>query len=249
MLFRSIRSASGSLKLRIHCLQHVPFEGRGWIADWANACGFEQHTTHLYRGDPLPELTAADLLVVLGGPMGVGDEAQYPFLGPEKYYLQQALVAGQRMLGICLGAQLVADVLGAPVVRNGEKEIGWFDVHRANVFASTAFGAAFPERFMAFHWHGDRFAIPSGAVALGASAGCPAQGFALDDRVLGLQFHLETTPAMVARLVREAAEDLQTGPFVQSADYMVDAARPFGQINALMSRVMSVFARPVGDNS
>ncbi|MBK9134578.1 MAG: type 1 glutamine amidotransferase [Betaproteobacteria bacterium] len=114
--------------MRIHALQHVPFEPPGSIEAWARRAGHALAVTHLHRGDPLPVVNGGDLLVVLGGPMSVHDEARYPWLVDEKRFIERTIAAGRRVLGICLGAQLIAHVLGARVHASDEKEIGWFAV-------------------------------------------------------------------------------------------------------------------------
>mgnify|MGYP000849044073 CR=1 FL=1 len=180
--------------MRIHALQHVPFEPPGSIEAWARHAGHALAITHLYRGDPLPAVEEPDLLVVLGGPMSVHDEARYPWLIDEKRFIERAIAAGRRVLGICLGAQLIAQVLGARVYANDEKEIGWFAVEATAAARTAAVFEGFPPRLLAFHWHGETFDIPAGAVHAARSAACAHQAFAFGDRVVGLQFHLETTP-------------------------------------------------------
>lgn len=179
--------------MNVHYLQHVAFEGLGSIEAWVRRGGHTLGATHFYRGDPLPAVDAMDLLVVMGGPMNIYEEADYPWLADEKRFIERAIAAGRRVLGICLGAQLVADVLGARVYANAEKEIGWFQVEKTESAAASRLFAAFPAQLDVFHWHGDTFDIPAGAVRVARSAGCANQAFVYDKRVVGLQFHLETT--------------------------------------------------------
>src|SRR3990172_9270172 len=111
--------------MRLHWLQHVAFEGLGSIEPWAAASGFTVSATRFHAGDPLPSLAGIDWLVVMGGPMGVHDHGRHPWLTDEKRLLEAALARGLRVLGICLGAQLVAEALGAAVRPHRVKEIGW----------------------------------------------------------------------------------------------------------------------------
>jgi GMP synthase-like glutamine amidotransferase len=153
--------------------------------------------TRFFAGELPPDPDAYDLLVVLGGPMGVHDDAEIPWLAAEKAALKTALDAGKPVLGLCLGAQLIAAVLGARVFANTHREIGWWPVERLPEAAEHPFAACFPERLVTFHWHGDTFDIPEGATPLFRSEACANQGFAVGDRVLALQFHPEITPEAV----------------------------------------------------
>jgi GMP synthase-like glutamine amidotransferase len=225
--------------MRIQVLQHVPFEGPAGIADWAAAHGHPLALTHLYRGDPLPAPDGFDRLVVMGGPMGIYDEQDHPWLGPEKAFLRAAIAAGKTIIGVCLGAQLLADVLGAPVYRNAHKEIGWLPIELTpEGLADPIFGQLAPG-LTVYHWHGDTFPLPPGALHLARSEGCEHQAFLYRGRVLGLQFHLETTPQSLAALVSNCADEIVPGPFVQDAATML-AADPaaYARIHAALFGVL-----------
>ncbi len=226
--------------MRLHVLQHVPFEDAAYIADWAATRGHALVVTHLYRGDALPD-AAANLTVVMGGPMGIYDEDAHPWLRAEKAFLARVVAGGGYALGICLGAQLLADVLGGPVTRNPVKEIGWFPVTR---LAESLLLAGLPDAFSAFHWHGDTFAIPPGAVHAAASAACLNQAFVYADRVLGLQCHLESTPVSIDRLIAHCGEELIDGPYIKPA--LTLRAGDTGTSNRLMRTVLDNFAQRIG---
>jgi GMP synthase-like glutamine amidotransferase len=200
--------------MRIHCFQHAACEGPGAIADWARARGHAMTFTRLHAGDPVPALDAIDLAVVMGGPMNIYQYRDHPWLREERAALAAHAAAGKRAIGICLGAQLLADALGARVCQNAHREIGWFPVH----FTAEARARlpCLPGSETVIHWHGDTFDLPPGALRIGASAACPEQGFLFDDRILGLQFHPEMTPAALAALVEEEGGEPPPGPFVQS---------------------------------
>src|SRR5690606_28697951 len=170
----------------------------------------------LHIGEDLPTCTDFDALIVMGGPMNVDEHARHPWLAGEKALIRAAINAGRPVLGICLGAQLIAASLGAPVTRNAETEIGWFDVELEPAGRASPLFAGFPPRFAAFHWHGDTFAIPAGAQRLMRSEACSHQGFALGARVVGLQFHLEVTAANARAMY--AAERPPPARYVQDAD-------------------------------
>jgi GMP synthase (glutamine-hydrolysing) len=229
--------------LDIRVFEHVPFEGIGSMAAWAAQRGHRVGHTRFHAGDAPPAPSAYDFLIVMGGPMGVHDEDALPWMREEKRALAAALGAGKSVLGICLGAQLLADVLGAPVTRNRLPEIGWHPVRLAAEAGGTWLAEAFPAAFTAFHWHGDTFAIPAGAVPLGSSDACAAQGFLYGDRALALQFHPEATPESVEALVGACGHELVPGPFVQDADAIRRGLKDAPAANAMLARALDRLER------
>lgn len=224
--------------MRIHYLQHVPFEGLGSMESVLLARGHQLSCSRLYAGDVLPALTDFDALIVMGGPMGVYDEATLPWLTAEKQFIQAVVTADKRVLGICLGAQLLACVLGARVDKNAYREIGWWPVTRHPDCAGSTLAHAFPDEVDVFHWHGDTFTLPDGAQLLASSAGCRNQGFVWNERVLALQFHLETTAQSASDLCTHCSEDLDGSRFVQTAGMMLAQPGRFEAINQLMSAML-----------
>jgi GMP synthase-like glutamine amidotransferase len=206
--------------MQIHTLQHVPFEGPAAIADWAARRGHPLAVSHLYDGDPLPALADFDRLVIMGGPMSVGDTAEHPWLAAERAFIADAVAAGKSVIGVCLGAQLIAAALGARVYPNAEKEIGWFPVQLTEQARALDLCDGLPASLPVFHWHGDTFELPAGAVHLAESDACAHQAFLLDGRVLGLQFHLESTPTSVAAICEHGADEVVPARWVQSAAEM-----------------------------
>ncbi|HEY4335585.1 MAG TPA: type 1 glutamine amidotransferase [Puia sp.] len=227
--------------MNVHVLQHVPFEGPGSIEDWCIAAGHKLSVTALYSpGMVLPEAEAIHLLVIMGGPMNVYDDAVFPWLGEEKAFITDFLRSKKPVLGICLGAQLLALCAGAFVGRAANLEIGWFPVE------PTPAAAAFPwlqallaSRPVVFHWHGDRFDIPAGASNLVSTKANDNQAFALEGgRVIGLQFHPEVTPGLVELMVAEGREELQETAFVQSAD-AIAASAAYREAGVVMRGVLN----------
>ena len=224
--------------MRIHHLQHVPFEGLGYMEPVLRQKGHTLTATHLYNGQRLPPVEDFDWLIVMGGPMGVSDEDQYPWLRAEKAFVKEAIAAGKIVLGICLGAQLIADILGGRVYKNQHREIGWFNIKWAPEAAESILAEAVPGEAEVFHWHGDTFEIPEGARRLASSAACVNQGFIKSDRIVGLQFHLETTKQSAAALMENCRDELDSSRYVQTeAEMLADDTR-FTKINGIMLAVI-----------
>jgi len=223
--------------MQAHYFQHVPFEGLGSIEDWLNKKGYQIRSTQFYQQDTLPKIDEVDFLVVMGGPMSVNDEARYPWLTAEKQFIRQFIATGKPVLGICLGAQLIASAMGARVYPNNEKEIGWWPIQA--VANENASALKLAETAMVFHWHGETFDLPEGAERIAESYGCRNQAFQLGKSVIGLQFHLETTEASAQAIVENCADELVPAPYVQSESEILSAGLPkYQSINQLMNTVL-----------
>ena len=174
----------------------------------------------MFDGESLPGVDAYDWLIVMGGPMNIYDYEAHPWLEREKLAIEDAIGGGKVVVGVCLGAQLLADALGAKVTRNTFKEIGWYPVALTAQGQHHALTGGVPRRFTAFHWHGDTFDLPEGAIRLAESEACRQQMFVYDNRVLGLQCHLEMTEGGVADLIKHCRDEIVVDKYVQSADAM-----------------------------
>ncbi len=224
--------------MRIHCLLQTEEPACGFFPEWAVGHGHVWECTVVPRADELPKASELDCLVVLGGPMSVWQDQRYPWLSKQKRYLEKLIAAGKPVLGICLGAQLVADVLGARAYRGRHNEVGWFTVESTPESRDTWLGNTVPSRFETFLWHTDTYDLPEGAVRIARSRGFENQGF-IWNQVLALQFHLEVTPAWVRMLVNRDAEQLVEAPFSQSAETVL--GRPesvYRDSNTLMGLVL-----------
>ena len=214
----------------IHYLQHVPFEGASAIEDWAIQHHHTLTATRLYESDTLPQQHDFDMLVIMGGPMGVYDDAGYPWLRDEKEFILQSIRSGKPVLGVCLGSQLLADVLGAKVYPNEQQEIGWFPVR----FQPELHDG----ELVVCHWHGDTFHLPEGAVRLGESAACKNQAYRFGDRVYGLQFHLEMTPAAIEGMIAACGHELVKSEWVQNAEELRSGLHYAEATRALLFRLL-----------
>ncbi len=191
-----------------HFIHHVPFEGPGRIRDWALQAGYTCSTTWQHEGTPLPDPASVDLAVITGGPMSIHDEMEFPWLVEEKKWISELLKRETPVLGICLGAQLIADVMGATVAPMGHKEIGWFPLTSTPEASTVPFASTLQDGLHVLHWHGDQFDIPSGGIRLWQSERCPHQGFTAGS-ALGLQFHLELDSETLGNLIDHARNELE----------------------------------------
>ena len=228
--------------MRAHYFQHVPFEGLGSIEPWLGSKGYDLTGTRFFEAADLPDRKEIDLLVIMGGPMSVNDEGRFPWLSLEKNFVREMIESGKPVLGICLGAQLIANAMGAQVTANQEKEIGWFPIHAVTPVDDSVF--RFPPSVTAFHWHGETFDLPAGAIRLARSEGCGNQAFQLGKRVIGLQFHLETTPTLARELVAHCREEIVPSRYVQTAEEILSVSPSrYQSVNDLMGGILSYLVR------
>ena len=209
--------------LRIHHLQHVPFESIGLIKNWMHENDVEHTATYLYNDEELPDVSAFDCLIIMGGPMSVHDEDEFKWLKAEKELIKNAIAANKTVIGICLGAQLIASVLGANVYKNKEKEIGFFPLSNVILSETKNFGKANKLQDLlhnqtVFHWHGETFELPSTAICLASSEACLQQAFLYKEKVLGLQFHLEMDEVAIESIIENCRAELTESKFIQSEE-------------------------------
>jgi len=218
--------------METYIFQHIEFEGPGILLDLLKARGHNIHIVKLFAGDPIPHEDDVDFAIMLGGPMSVLDEAAYPYFVREKELCKDMVQLGKPLLGICLGAQMIASAFRAAILKSPEKEIGWHPVKWGENSKAFALGV---ESINAFHWHGQMFKVPKEATWLAGSEGCENQAFRLGS-ALALQFHLEATPESIASILKNCADEhgaalAAGGKFVQdekkiqelTAKYVEDA--------------------------
>ncbi len=224
----------------VHCLMHIPFEGPARFEEYFSALGWDLERVRLYEGQALPDAREVEFLLVMGGPMSVYEEDKYWFLSQEKALIRELVLREVPVIGVCLGAQLIAAALGAKVYPGPAREIGFFPIRR-NEAAKDLF-PSLPDEFVAFHWHGDTFDVPDGAVHLFSSQAVKNQGF-LFKKALALQFHLEVDRKAVEDLVENCKDDLvDSGEFVQ-AEKEILGFDGYGELEAVFQGLIRGYLR------
>ncbi|MBF0350736.1 MAG: type 1 glutamine amidotransferase [SAR324 cluster bacterium] len=225
---------------KIHYLQHVPFETLSAIEAWGLKSGHIFTSTKLFQNQPLPSIRNMDAVIILGGPMGVHDDKLFPWLVEEKLWIEQVLKQGKPVLGICLGSQILASVLGSKVYKNSHKEIGWFPVTWKPEAKNISCFKELDSPFTVFQWHGDTFDIPNGAIHLATSDGCQNQAFLYQEKVLALQFHMEATPESVRILADECENELVDGQsYIQNKNQIINTTQYYSAIHHSMENCLN----------
>ena len=229
---------------KILVFQHVPFEPLGTLDPLLKNAGFRIRYVNFAR-DPrqVPSLDGYSALIVLGGPMNVDQICDNPNLATEVTLLQEALERGRSVLGICLGAQLLARALGSTVRPDHAREIGWYDVDLTAEGANDPVLSAFSSRQQVFQWHEDAIELPADAVHLASSSACEVQAFRYGESAYGFQFHLEVNRSLIARWLDRAGYQ----PLLEEAAGTIDPEkireRTNGSIQALMELSDQTFSR------
>ncbi|MFZ4387589.1 MAG: type 1 glutamine amidotransferase [Chthoniobacterales bacterium] len=225
--------------MKILCLQHDPLDGPGSLSEWADSKGHSIALCLICEGAPLPSLESFDLLVSLGGPMGAYEVEKYPWLTTEKEYLIQAAAAGKKLLGLCLGCQLLAYALGGKAFRHTCKEFGWqpIELTKGGIDWFGTMEMVQPleahekAKFLAFQWHGDTYTLPPGAVHLARNEAAEQQAFLLEvpsgGKILGMQFHLEWTEQMAREALAEPGATPPPSRYVQTPEEILSNPKLF----------------------
>jgi len=231
---------------KIYVLQHHPVENLGTIADALEGAALAWQYVRVYDGQPVPSsMKGAGGLIVMGGPMGVYQTDRYPWLRDEMRLIEDAVKSNLPTLGVCLGAQILAAALGAKVERNPNgKEIGWHPIKLGDSAQHDRLMRGLPATLTPFHWHGDIFDLPPGAVLLASSEKTPCQAFRYGDKAYAFQFHFEVTPDGVAAMADAFAKDLNRENI--AADRMIAQAAEFAPtLEKISDTVFSRWASPI----
>ena len=231
-------------KLNIHYFQHVPYEGLGCIEEWAIQQGHILTATKFFEPSYiLPNIETIDVLIVLGGPMSVHDDKIHNWITTEKSFIKEAIDKEKKVLGICLGSQLIAACSGAVVSAAPNKEIGWFKIFPAGAAKEISWlYDLLKEEPVAFHWHGDKFQIPEGSVNLADSAANNNQLFMINNKVLGIQFHFEITHNSLLDMIENGGIELNaTAPYIQSLKEMLAGESFIKNNNRRMFKLLDNF--------
>ncbi len=237
---------SSEEKMRIHSLEHEPFEGLANIEVWAKNRGHSISRTLLFNNEELPDIIDFDWLIIMGGSMNIYEEEKYPWLKEEKDLIAEAVASTKIVLGICLGSQLAADVLGGRVSKNEYKEIGWFPVSLTREAGNSSIFSTLPSTFTAFHWHGDAFKIPPSAARIAESQGCANQAFEYG-RVIGLQFHLEYSVESIDLMFHNCSNEIVDGKYIQKSDEIVSQIGNVHKIKEILNMLLDNIEKEYGN--
>lgn len=204
--------------MKVHVLMNDPMAHLGTIQQWIDEKSYELSLTRVYESTNFPNLDAFDLLIILGGSMGAYEEDQYPWLKDEKKFITKAIQQNKVILGICLGSQLIAEVIGGKVYRHIHDEIGWWDVHFTKSTQQTDLFKDLPKSLTFFQYHGDTFDLPDSAVRIATNEAAKNQGFVYKDQVVGLQFHPEFSQNQLQNIVQKYDAQMKEGRYVQHPD-------------------------------
>jgi GMP synthase (glutamine-hydrolysing) len=228
--------------MRVLVLQHIACEHPGVFSEVMRERDVEAFPVEVDEGEPLPEWREFDAVLAMGGPMGAGDDADHPWIGPEKQLVREAVDAGRAFLGVCLGVQLLAAALGARVYEAEQAEVGLLPVELTAEGQDDPLFAGLDERLISLQWHGDTFDLPSGAVRLAESPPVPNQAFRAGERAYGVQFHLEVTAEMarewgeVPAYRRSLAENLGEK---RGAEFLAEVERRADELHPAARRLFS----------
>lgn len=229
--------------MRIHYIIHAPFENLGAIETWANQSGHSLSSTHTYKGEKLPKTDQFDFLILMGGPQSPRDIDKYPYLSDEVALTQQAIASNKIVLGFCLGAQIIAESLGAKTEQSPHKEVGFYSIELTADGKSDQIFNHFTDFLHVMHWHNDMPGmIAKNSAILAASQGCPRQAFRYGKRVYGLQFHPEMTKSSIQEMISNCPEDLQPGRYIQTKEELL-AINP-----TLMHEKLGLFLNSLTEN-
>ena len=234
--------------MRLHLFEHDPIDmSRTNITKWAEAKGYQITQTYICKNEKMPAIDDVDWLMVMGGSPHAWEEDVHPWLAPEKEFIVRALDNNKPILGICFGAQLLAEALGGSVFRNENEEIGWIEVTLTEEGRNSFLFQNVPETFLTFHWHSDHFSLPAGCIRLAYSEPTANQAYVCKERpIAAMQFHPEYTRDMVKQFAREWGDEWQKGPFVAGKEAVLAQTEKIPDTYWLMTTMLDNMVREFG---
>lgn len=227
--------------MRIHTIIHAPFEKPGIITNWIEDKGYQHTSTHTYLGQELPDSSSVDFLIIMGGPQSPTQLDRFPYLRDEIMLTRKVIDQQKPVLGICLGAQIISESLGATTDQSEHKEVGAFPIYLSDAANNDPIFKNFPKTFDVMHWHNDMPGIPSDAVLLAHSEGCSRQAIRYKENVYGLQCHLEMTAECIKGMIENCPEDLKDGKYIQNQTQLLSLN--LSEIQAKMQEILNYLGR------
>lgn len=225
--------------MRIHVIQHAEFEGPAYINEWACDNKSTLTFTKIFKNRKLPSMEEFDLLLIMGGSMSANDIDKYDWLSYELNFIKDVIEEGKPILGICLGAQLIARSLGSKVYQSKSPEIGWFPILFEKKDLPTEFKKCIPDYMTTFHWHGETFDIPKNSKGFAHSADTPNQGFIYSDRVIALQFHTEVSEESVQEFINNLGSDIHESRYIQPEQKIIEGMSHIPENNRVVANILS----------
>lgn len=234
--------------MRLHLIEHDPIDmSRTNITKWAEAKGYQITQTYICKNEKMPAIDDVDWLMVMGGSPHAWEEDVHAWLAPEKEFIVRALDNNKPILGICFGAQLLAEALGGSVFRSENEEIGWIEVTLTEEGKNSFLFQNVPETFLTFHWHSDHFSLPPGCTKLAYSEPTANQAYICKERpIAAVQFHPEYTRDMVQQFAREWGDEWQKGPFVAGKEAVLAQTEEIPDTYWLMTTLLNNMVREFG---
>jgi GMP synthase (glutamine-hydrolysing) len=234
--------------MRLHLLEHDPLDlSNTNMTQWAQEKGYPLTHTYVCNNEPLPSIDDFDWLMVMGGSPHAWEEDVNPWLAEEKTLIARTLESGKVIVGVCFGAQLLAEALGGKLFANSQKEIGWYEVTLTSEGQNSFLFSHLPTRFVSFHWHSDHFSLPHGCTRLAYSEPTANQAYICQGRpVVGLQFHPEYTRDMVRHFAAEEGHQWVKDRFVAGQETVLDQTDKIPDTYWLMARLLDNIEREFG---
>jgi len=217
--------------------KHVPFEGPGTFREELDRRGLKFREINLYEGGAPKDLDGCGGMIIMGGPMNVYEEDEYPFLKDEDRLIKEALAKKLPTIGVCLGAQLMAKAAGAKVTKGKKKEIGWYPLYTTEEAKADPVFKGLPREVEVFQWHGDTFDIPDRAVRLASSDLFPNQAFRIGDNAYAFQFHIEVTSDIIKSWIDINEELAGVNDYIDSKKVLSDTKGKIEDLGRLAKNV------------